>query len=127
DLVRTFADECLATFDFLTANGVTFIEKPIRAADASTVPRIFVTHEWHVPSEVIAPKRNRNGSGLVRRLAESARKKGAQILLKHEMTQIVREPPKGGKVRGIVAKADGKDIAIEAKKGIVIATGGHTG
>ena len=33
------------------------------------------------------------------------------------MTQIVREPPKGGKVRGIVAKADGKDIAIEAKKG----------
>jgi len=30
-------------------------------------------------------------------------------------------------VRGIVAKADGRDIAIEAKKGIVIATGGHTG
>ena len=28
---------------------------------------------------------------------------------------------------GIVAQADGKDIAIEAKKGIVIATGGHTG
>ena len=32
-----------------------------------------------------------------------------------------------GRVRGIVAQADGKDVAIEAKKGIVIATGGHTG
>ena len=28
---------------------------------------------------------------------------------------------------GIVVQADGRDIAIEAKKGIVIATGGHTG
>ena len=127
DLVRAFADECVPTFQFLLDNGVTFIEKPIVTPDASTVPRVFVTHEWHVPSEVIAPRRNRNGSGLVRRLAESARKKGAQILLKHEMTQIVREHGKGGKVQGVVVQADGRDIAIEAKKGIVIATGGHTG
>src|SRR5258705_8250952 len=97
------------------------------SSDVCSSDLVFVTHEWHIPSEVIAPRRNRNGSGLVRRLAESARNKGAQILLKHEMTQIVRDPPKGGKVRGIVAKAEGKDIAIEARKGIVIATGGHTG
>jgi succinate dehydrogenase/fumarate reductase flavoprotein subunit len=127
DLVRAFADECVPTFQFLLDNGVTFIDKPIVTPDASTVPRVFVTHEWHIPSEVIAPRRNRNGSGLVRRLAESARKKGAQILLKHEMTQIVRDPPKGGTVRGVVVQADGRDIAIEARKGIVIATGGHTG
>ena len=30
-------------------------------------------------------------------------------------------------MRGIVVQADGRDIAIEAKKGVVIATGGHTG
>ncbi len=126
DLVRTFADECVPTFQFLLDNGVTFIEKPIITPDAATVPRVFVTHEWHIASEVIAPRRNRNGSGLVRRLAESARSKGAQILLKHEMTQIVRED-RQGRVLGIVARADGKDIAIEAKKGVVIATGGHTG
>jgi succinate dehydrogenase/fumarate reductase flavoprotein subunit len=125
DLVRAFADECEPTFQFLLDNGVTFIEKPIVTPDASTVPRVFVTHEWHIQSEVVAPRRNRNGSGLVRRLAESARNKGVQILLKHEMTQIVREDK--GKVRGIVASANGKDVAIEAKKGVVIATGGHTG
>ncbi len=127
DLVRTFSDECVPTFQFLLDNGVTFIEKPILTPDASTVPRVFVTHEWHVASEVIAPRRNRNGSGLVRRLAESARQKGVQILLQHEMTRIVRDPGKGGRVRGIVVQAGGKDVAIRASKGIVIATGGHTG
>ena len=126
DLVRTFADECVPTFQFLLDNGVTFIEKPLLTPDAATVPRVFVTHEWPVASEVIAPRRNRNGSGLVRRLAESARSKGAQTLLKHEMTQIVRED-RQGRVLGIVARADGQDIAIEAKKGVIIATGGHTG
>ena len=125
ELVRTFADECVPTFQFLLDNGVTFIDKPIITPDAATVPRVFVTHEWHVPAEVVAPRRNRNGSGLVRRLAESARKKGVQILLKHELTRIVREP--GGRVLGVVVRANGKDIAIEAKKGVIVATGGHTG
>ena len=127
DLVRMFADECVPTFQFLLDNGVTFIEKPIVTPDASTVPRVFVTHEWHIPSEVIAPRRNRNGSGLVRRMAESARRKGAQILLKHKMTRIVREQPNKGKVQGIVVRADGRDVNIEAKKAVIVATGGHTG
>ena len=103
-----FRSECLPTFQFLLDNGVTFIENPIITPDASTVPRVFVTHEWHIPSEVIAPRRNRNGSGLVRRLAESARKKGVQILLKHEMTRIVREQHNSGRVLGIVARMPGK-------------------
>ena len=62
DLVRVFADENVATYDWLIENGVEFIEKPIRSPDASTVDRIFVTKEWHIPSQVIAPRRNRNGS-----------------------------------------------------------------
>ena len=99
DLVRAFADECVPTFQFLLDNGVTFIEKPIVTPDASTVPRVFVTHEWHIPGEVIAPRRNRNGSGLVRRLAESARQKGVQILLKHEMREIVRDRAQGPRDR----------------------------
>ena len=104
DLVRVFADECVATFDFLVENGVQFIEKPIQAPDAATVPRIFITKEWHIPSEIIAPHRRRNGSGLVRTLAASARRKGTQILLKHEMTSIVREQHNAGRVLGIMAE-----------------------
>ena len=127
DLVRVYADENVSTYQFLLDNGVEFIEKPIGPVDASTLPRIFVTQEWHIPAEVVAPHRNRNGSGLVRRLAESARKKGAQILLKHKMTRIIREKPLSGRVLGIEVKADGKTINIRATKGVIVATGGHTG
>jgi urocanate reductase len=127
DLVRVYADENVATYQFLIENGVEFIERPIGPVDASTLPRIFVTKEWHIPAEVVAPHRNRNGSGLVRRLAESARKKGAQILLKHKMIRIVREQPTSGKVLGIVVETGDNTINIRANNGVIVATGGHTG
>ena len=127
ELMRVFADENVPTYDFLIENGVEFIEKPIRSPDASTVDRIFVTKEWHIPSQVYAPRRNRNGSGLVRRLEESARKKGVQIFLKHKMTSIVREKYNAGRVLGITTIAGSNAVNIQARKGVVIATGGHTG
>jgi urocanate reductase len=127
DLIRVFADENVATYDFLIENGVEFIEKPIRSPDASTVDRIFVTKEWHIPSQVYAPRRNRNGSGLVRRLEESARKKGVQIFLKHKMTSLVREKHNAGRVLGITTIAGSNAVNIQARKGVIIATGGHTG
>jgi urocanate reductase len=127
DLVRVFADENVATFDFLIENGVQFRERPIGPEAASTVPRTFVTLEWHVPNEIYAPGGGRNGSGLVRRLEESARKKGVQILLRHEMKSVVREPGSSGKVLGIVVNQAGGTLNIEARRGVVIATGGHTG
>jgi succinate dehydrogenase/fumarate reductase flavoprotein subunit len=127
DLVRAFADENVPTFDFLVENGVQFIEKPILAPDAATAPRIFVAKEWHIPSEIIAPHRRRNGSGVVRTLAQSARDKGAKILLKHKMTAIVREHHNSGRVLGITAQNGETAINIAARKGVVIASGGHTG
>jgi urocanate reductase len=127
DLIRVFADENVATYDFLIENGVEFIEKPIRAPDASTVDRIFVTKEWHIPSQVYAPRRGRNGSGLVRRMEESARKKGVQIFLKHKMTGVVREKHNAGRVLGITTIAGSNPVNIQARKGVIIATGGHTG
>jgi succinate dehydrogenase/fumarate reductase flavoprotein subunit len=127
DLIRVFADENVPTYDFLIENGVEFNEKPIRSPDASTVDRIFVTKEWHIPSQVYAPRRGRNGSGLVRRMEESARKKGVQIFLKHKMTSIVREKHNAGRVLGIITIAGSNPVNIQARKGVIIATGGHTG
>jgi hypothetical protein len=127
DLVRVFADENVATFDFLVENGAEFRDRPIGPEAASTVPRTFVTLEWHVPSEVYAPGGGRDGSGLVRRLEESARKKGVQILLRHEMKSIIREPGSSGKVVGIAVTHPNGTLNIEARRGLVVATGGHTG
>ena len=127
DLIRVFADENVATYDFLIENGVEFIEKPIRSPDASTVDRIFVTKEWHIPSQVIAPRRNRNGSGLVRRLEESARKKGVQIFLKHKMTlDRAREAQCWPCARHHHRRRQ-QPGQNRARKGVIIATGGHTG
>jgi ribulose 1,5-bisphosphate synthetase/thiazole synthase len=127
DLIRVFADEQIATWDFLIENGVEYIEKPIDSPDASTVARIFVCKEWHVASEIYAPRRNRNGSGLVRRLEQSARKKGAQIFLKHKMTSLVRDKQNGRRVLGITTMNGSNPVNIQARKGVIVATGGHTG
>jgi succinate dehydrogenase/fumarate reductase flavoprotein subunit len=127
DLVRLFADENVATFNFLVENGVKFIETPIGPERASTVPRTFVTVEWPIASELIAPGRGRNGSGLVRQLAIAARRNGVEILLRHEMKSIIRDRAAPAKVRGIAVANNGMMLNIEAKKGVIIATGGHTG
>jgi succinate dehydrogenase/fumarate reductase flavoprotein subunit len=127
DLVRVFADENVPTYNFLVDNGVEFIDRMVAAEAASTVKRTFVTKEWHIPTQIIAPHHNRNGSGLVRRLEESARKKGAQIFLRHKMTSIVRERENSRRVLGITTMNGSNPVNIRATKGVIIATGGHTG
>ena len=104
DLVRAFADECVPTFQFLLDNGVTFIEKPIVTPDASTVPRVFVTHEWHVPErgDRAATKPQRLGARppARRKRAQEGRADPAQA--RDDADRARRR--KAGKVQGIVAQ-----------------------
>ena len=128
DIVRKFADENAATFEFLLAHGVQFTGREESGGGASTnAGRTYQTVEWHIPSQVMAPHRGRNGSGLVRRLEESARKAGVQILLRHSMRSIIRESPRSGRVLGITARYMGKDINVQGKKGVFVGTGGNPG
>jgi urocanate reductase len=126
DLVRAFADENAATFEFLIANGVQFTDELTGPGGASTVPRQGTSVQWPIKSEIMSTDPTRRGSGLVRALEKSARAKGAQILLKHRMTSIVRESAASGRVLGITATAEGRTLRIESKKGVLVATGGHT-
>ena len=128
DIVRKCADENAATFEFLLAHGVQFTGREQAGGGASTnAGRTYQTVEWHIPSQVIAPNRGRNGSGLVRRLEESARKSGVEILLKHSMTSIIRENPKSGRVLGITVRSNGNTINVQARKGVYVGTGGNSG
>ena len=43
------------------------------------------------------------------------------------MIRIVREQPTSGKVLGIVVKTGDNTLNIRANKGVIVATGGHTG
>src|SRR5258706_2690974 len=125
DLVRVFADWNLDTYSWLLKQGVQY-ETGMQQSAASTVPRQFVTVEWNIPSEVIAPHRNRNGSGLVRPLARSARAKGVDIVWNTRMTKLIREQPLSGKVLGISAEGPNGPVNIQARKAVLLCTGGHT-
>ena len=126
DLVRAFADENAATFEFLIENGVEFEEHLVGPTQASRVRRQQRTVQWPVAAERVTHHPTRVGSGLVRALEKSARAKGAEILLRHKMTSIVREHPSAGRVLGITATHDGRTVNIGANKGVLVATGGST-
>jgi len=130
EIVRTYADNCVATFDFLTENGVDWL--PLGSASRlDSVPRRPSPRQWPIASEVIVP--TQRGSGLMRPLERSARAKGVEILLSHRMTSFVREGPTSGRVLGVTAmevdewyEPTGRTVAIEARNGVIFATGGHS-
>ena len=126
DLVRAFADENAATFEFLIENGVEFQDHLTGPTGASTVPRQQRTVQWPIASERVTHHPTRVGSGLVRALEASARSKGAQVLLRHKMTSIVRESSSAGRVLGVTAVHEGRAVNIAARKGLLVATGGSS-
>jgi succinate dehydrogenase/fumarate reductase flavoprotein subunit len=126
DLVRAFADENASTFEWLVANGVEFLDRMMGPQMASTVPRQVPTAQWPNKSEIYTSVPTRRGSGLVRALEASARKRGARILLRHKMTSILRESPSSGRVLGITVTHEGRTLKVRADKGVLVATGGHS-
>jgi urocanate reductase len=124
DLIRMWADENAATFEFLVDNGVIFNDVPPTIVNGGTVPRLFIAKPY---SDKLNETINGSpGSGLVRHLEASARAKGVTFLLRHRMTRLLREKPSAGRVLGLTAVFDGKDVNIQARRGVIIATGGHT-
>lgn len=124
DLIRMWSDENAATFEFLIENGVVFNDASPTIVNGGTVPRLFVTKPF---SDNLNETINGSpGSGLVRHLEASAKAKGVTFLLRHKMTRILREGPSQGRVLGITAQFEGKDVNIQAKRAVIIATGGHT-
>ncbi len=121
DMVRVFADENVPTFDFLVENGVTFQEQPPVFGRFGKIPRVY--HTPPSSSDFNDTINGAGGSGLVRDLERSARRKGATILLRHRLTRLVRE---GGRVVGLVAHVDGRAVRIGARRGVIVATGGHS-
>ena len=126
DLVRAFADENAATFEFLIENDVQFQDHLTGPTQASRVRRQQRTIQWPVASERVTHHPTRVGSGLIRALEKSARAKGVEVLLRHKMTSIVRESPSAGRVLGITVTHDGRTVNIAANKGVLVATGGST-
>jgi succinate dehydrogenase/fumarate reductase flavoprotein subunit len=138
EIVRAFADNSAATFEWLVAHGVVFID---RAPDSwggisvgNSVPREMHTAamNWPMvqtgkPLDPTVQATTPAGNGLMRPLEAAAKKAGVQILLEHKMTAIYRETPNTGRVLGIAVDNKGTKLNIRARKAVIIATGGSTG
>lgn len=123
DLVRIWADENAPTMEFLLQNGVRFQDQPPTVVNGGTVPRLF--RSIRSSDDLSDTINGQPGSGLVRPLAASAKAKGVTFLLRHRLSRIVRAGPTSGRVEGIVATAGSRAVRIQARQGVVIATGGH--
>src|SRR5690349_11386155 len=126
EIVRAYCDWSAPTFEWLVAHGVQFPDRRPVGADGGpqTVPRAQSV-VWTAGPSAVAPNGG-NGTALVRPLEASARKLGVQILLRHSMTGIIRQSQLSGRVLGITATSEGKTLNIQARKGVIIGTGGHT-
>jgi urocanate reductase len=125
-IVRAFCDESVASFDFLLAHGVQFPDKSPGGSDGGpqTVAR-SQTVAWTGEVSAYAPNGG-NGTSLMRPLEASAKKLGVQFLLQHSLAGLIREQAFSGKVLGITCTHEGETLNIEARRGVVVATGGHT-
>jgi succinate dehydrogenase/fumarate reductase flavoprotein subunit len=137
EIIRAFADNSAATCEWLMAHGVVFVERAPDNAGAHATGNSAPRENHAAPMQwpqmqtgvPIAPEKQATtsaGIGFVRPMEAAARKLGAQILLEHRMTSIVRENQSSGRVLGIVATNHGKTLNIRARKGVIIGTGGHS-
>ena len=138
EIIRAFADNSPATFDFLVAHGVVFVDKAPDAqgglATGNSVPRVShaAIMDWPrvqtgQPVDPSIRATFSSGNGLMRPLEASARKAGVEILLEHRMTAIHRQSSNAGPVLGVEIDHNGAKLNIRARKAVVIGTGGSTG
>src|ERR1700726_2077888 len=126
EILRAFCDGSAPTFEWLKAHGVEFPDRsPVGADGGPQETKRAQTVVWTEGPSAVAPNGG-NGTALMRPLEASARKLGVQILLRHSMTGLIREGQLSGRVLGITATNQGKTLNIQARKGVIIGTGGHT-
>ena len=126
ELIRTFVDWSAPTFEWLVAHGVVFPDDAPTSA-AQTVGGIWRSQNpvWTGGVSAFSPT-GADGTALMRPLEAAARKLGVQILLEHSLTSVIRESSFSGKVLGITAVNKGTTVNIQARKGVIIGTGGHS-
>jgi len=126
ETIRTFCDWSAPTYEWLVANGVPFHPDSLEGADGG--PQTIKRSQralWKGGVNATSPT-GAHGTLLMRPLEASARKLGVQILLRHSMISVVREGSFSGRVLGIMATNEGKSVTIQARKGVILGTGGHS-
>ena len=128
-IVWAFAQESAATLDWLVDKGVMLREMKPGNPDGGppTVPRAQgpMLPGWDGTAGGISPT-GTPGTALMRPLEAVARKLGVQILLEHSLTDVYRQSDGQRRAVGIRAVTSGKPLTIQARRGVILATGGRT-
>ena len=132
EIVRAFADNCVATYDWLVAHGVIFVDQAPDArggnAVGNSVPREMhaAVMDWPMvqtgkPADPAVQATTSSGNGLMRPLEAAARRAGVEILLGHRMTALHREAPNAGRVLGARVQHNGATFDIRAREAVIVA------
>jgi hypothetical protein len=136
EIIRAFADHSAATYEWLIAHGVIFVDKAPDGAGGNAVGN-SVPREMHAavmnwpmvqtgqPADPAVQATLSSGNGLMRPLEAAAREAGVVILERHKMRALHR--PDGGRVVGVTVDNNGAWLTVGARKAVIIATGGSTG
>jgi succinate dehydrogenase/fumarate reductase flavoprotein subunit len=138
EIVRAFADNSVAAFDFLLAHGVKIVDQAPDNLSGHEIgmsaPRSLhcAVMDWPMIqtgklADPAARATTSSGSGLMLPLHDAALKAGVKILLQHRMTAIHRNAPHAGRVTGIAVDHNGAKLSIRAQKAVIISTGGSSG
>jgi succinate dehydrogenase/fumarate reductase flavoprotein subunit len=137
EIIRAFADNSAATFEFLVAHGVVFIDKAPDGRGGEAVGN-SVLREAHsaamhwplnqtgAPADPSVGPTMSSGNGLMQPLLAAAHKAGVQFLLEHRMVTLHRAGPHSGRIIGVTAMHNGKRVNVRARKAVILATGGST-
>src|ERR1700722_9134515 len=138
EIVRAFADNSVAAFDFLLAHGVTIVDQAPDNLSGHEIgmsaPRTLhcAIMDWPMIqngklADPAARATTASGSGLMLPLHDAALKAGVKILLRHRLTAIHREAPQSGRVTGIAADHNGAKLNLRAQKAVIVGPGGSSG
>ncbi len=104
-VVRAFVNESAPTIEWLQKQGIEFTDVTVYNPDA--------LRTYHVVKGT--------GAALIKALAAKVKEKGIDFRLSTPVKNLIKV---NGKITGVVAEKDGKEIRAEAKA-IVVATGGY--
>ncbi len=106
-LYEVLAKRQMDTYEWLKAQGAKVIG--VFEAPGHSLPRI---HRWEG-----------HGAGLLKVLRNKVEEKGIEIRFKHRADRLVQDPATG-RIIGVRARHEDKDLYFRARKGVILANGG---
>ena len=138
EIVRAFANNSVAAFDFLLTHGVKVVDQAPDNLSGHEIgmSALRTLHcaamDWPLiqtgkPTDPDIRATTSTGNGLMQPLHAAAVNAGVKIMLRHRMTAIHRGAPPSGRVTGIAVDHHGAELNIRANKAVIVGTGGSSG